>query len=369
MIIGIDARELGGQPTGTGRYLYNLVRAWSRSSTDRFLAYLDEAPRVAPLAAARVDWRALGAARAHGIVWQERVLSPAARSDGVNVFFAPAYQCPLTLSRPRVTAVHDLSFFSYAQDFGFIEGLRRRLLVAASIRVSRAILACSIFTRDEIVRRFPAASARVYHVPLGADAVLSGTPPARADARYQLHVDGPLVLWVGSVFNRRCLPELLAAGALLAARWPSLCIDVVGDNRTHPRCDLTALARQAGLAGRVRFSGFVDDNALALRYAAADVVVQLSDYEGFGLPALEAMARGVPVVASKRPALSEVVGDAACTVDPRDPRDIARALAQVIGQSAFAADLRERGRAHAARFSWEATARRVLAILHEAAGL
>lgn len=366
MIIGIDARELRGQPTGTGRYLHNLLRAWSRSSADQFLAYLDEAPHTASLAVARVDWRALGAAQARGIVWQERVLSPAARSDGVDVFFAPAYQCPLTLSRPRVTAVHDLSFFSYAQDFGFIEGLRRRLLVAASIRVSRAILACSSFTRDEIVRRFPAASARVHHVPLGADSVLSG-PPARAEARHQLHVDGPLVLWVGSVFNRRCLPELLAAGALLIDRWPSLCIDVVGDNRTHPRRDLTALARQAGLADRVRFSGFVDDSALALRYAAADAVVQLSDYEGFGLPALEAMAWGVPVVASNRPALSEVVGDAACTVDPRDPRDIARALAQVIGHSAFAADLRERGRARAARFSWQTTADRALAALHEAA--
>ncbi len=368
MIIGIDARELGGQPTGTGRYLHNLLRAWSRSSTDRFLAYLDEPPRTAALATARVEWRALAAAHARGIVWQERVLAPAARADGIDVFFAPAYQCPLTLPRPRVTAVHDLSFFSYAPDFGFLEGLRRRLLVAASIRVSRAILACSRFTRDEIARRFPAAAGRVHHIPLGADDLLPPAP-ARAEARHQLHVHGPLILWVGSVFNRRCLPELLAAGALLTPRWPNLCIDVVGDNRTHPRRNLAALARQAGLADRVRFSGFVDDSALALRYAAADVVVQLSDYEGFGLPALEAMARGVPVVASNRPALSEVVGDAACSADPRNPRDIAHALAQVIGDGAFAADLRERGRARAARFSWATTAERVLEVLHEAARL
>jgi glycosyltransferase involved in cell wall biosynthesis len=366
MIIGIDARELGGRATGTGRYLRSLMSAWSGSGTERFIAYLDAPPQTPLPSSERYTWRALASAPVRGLVWQERLLAPAARRDRVDVLFAPAYQCPLSIARPRVTAVHDLSFFFCAHDFGLVEGLRRRLLVAASIRASRAILACSRFTRDEIARRFPDAAGRVHHVPLGADDSLP-LAPAREEARRRLGLAGPLILWVGSVFNRRCLPELLAAGALLRDRWPDLRIDIIGDNRTRPQRDLEALARQSDMTEHVRYSGFVDDDALALRYAAADVLVQLSDYEGFGLPALEAMARGVPVVASDRPALSEVAGDAACAVNPRDPREIAQALARVLGDSAFALRLRDRGRARAARFSWDATAARVLAILRQAA--
>ena len=366
MIIGIDARELGGRATGTGRYLRSLMRVWKRSGADRFIAYLDQTPQALLPNSDRYIWRTLAHKPVGGLVWQERLLAPAARRDDVSVLFAPAYQCPLSLKRPRVTAVHDLSFFFCAHDFGLVEGLRRRLLVAASIRASRAILACSRFTRDEIARRFPDAAARVHHVPLGADDDLPQAP-AREQARRQLGLTGPLILWVGSVFNRRCLPELLAAGALLRQRWPALRIDVVGDNRTRPQRDLDALARRSDMADHVRFCGFVDDDALALRYASADVVVQLSDYEGFGLPALEAMARGVPVVASDRPALSEITGDAACTVNPRDPRAIAQALARVLGDGAFALRLREQGRVQAARFSWDAAAARVLAILRQAA--
>jgi len=366
MIIGIDARELGGQATGAGRYLCRLLDAWAGQGAERLIAYLDHQPGALLQESMRIRWRALSDAPVRGIVWQERLLPQAARADGVDVFFSPAYQCPLSLARPRVTAVHDLSFFFCPYDFSLIDGLRRRLLVAASIRASRAILACSRFTRDEIARRFPEAAARVHYVPLGSDAHL---PPAasRELARRQLGLVGPSILWVGSVFNRRCYSELLAAGALLADRWPDLSIDVVGDNRTRPRRDLAALARQSGMAERVRLCGFVDDAALALRYAAADVVVQLSDYEGFGLPAIEAMAAGVPVIASRRPSLSEVVGEAACIVDPRDPRDIARALSRVLSDPVFALGLRERGRAHAARFSWEAAAAQALAILRQVA--
>jgi len=112
----------------------------------------------------------------------------------------------------------------------------------------------------------------------------------------------------------------------------------------------------AGLAGSVRLAGFVDDDALALRYAAADVAVFLSDYEGFGLPALEAMARGVPVVASGAPALGEIFGEAALLVEPRDEGAVAGAIQRVLENPALRADLIRRGRALAARYSWKEAA-------------
>jgi glycosyltransferase involved in cell wall biosynthesis len=151
-------------------------------------------------------------------------------------------------------------------------------------------------------------------------------------------------------------------------RVPSVVLDVVGENRTHPRLDLGALVRLHGLEGHVRFSGFVDEAGLADRYAAADAAVFLSDYEGFGLPAVEAAVRGIPVVASSRPSLGEVLGDAALLVDPRDEGAIADALVRVLTDEPLRAALSGRGRCLASRYSWAETAARTRDVLHRAAG-
>jgi glycosyltransferase involved in cell wall biosynthesis len=177
-----------------------------------------------------------------------------------------------------------------------------------------------------------------------------------------------MLLTVGAILNRRPLPTLLRAAAILGPGWPGLTVDVVGENRTQPRVDLDRLVEDAGLAGRVRLAGFVDDAALAARYAAADVAVFLSDYEGFGLPALEAMARGVPVVASAAPALGEIFGEAALLADPRDERAVAAAIDRVLRDPGLREGMVDRGRALAGRFSWQQTASLTWRCLAAAAG-
>ena len=283
-------------------------------------------------------------------------LPAAARGDGLDVFFAPAYSCPLALAVPRVTTVHDMSFFSLPEDFGLLDGMRRRTLVAASIEASRRVLAVSDFTRREIAARFPAAASRTVVTPHGADDDLA-PPPDRETARRRLGVRGPMALTVGTILNRRCLPVLFQAAASLRRAWPDLTLEVVGENRTHPFLDLDALARRTGLDGAAQVSGFVDEAGLADRYAAADVAVFLSEYEGFGLPALEAMARGVPVVTSTAPALGEVFAGAALLVDPHDAPAVAQAVGRIWRDGALRADLIARGRALAARHSWGECAR------------
>jgi glycosyltransferase involved in cell wall biosynthesis len=304
----------------------------------------------------RVVKRPLGAVPVRGLRWQESRLPAAARQDGLDVFFAPAYSCPLSLAVPRVTTVHDMSFFSIPDDFGLLDGMRRRALVGASIRASRRVLVVSDFTRREIAARFPAAAPRIVVTPHGADDDLAA-PPSRDEARGRLALRGPMVLTVGTILNRRCLPVLFHAAARLRRSWPDLTLEVVGENRTRPHLDLLALARRAGLDGGARILGFVGEAALADRYAAADVAVFLSEYEGFGLPALEAMARGVPVVTSTRPALGEIFGEAAVLVDPRDTPAVADALHRVLRDGDLRAGLVSRGRALAARHSWAACAR------------
>jgi glycosyltransferase involved in cell wall biosynthesis len=365
--IAVDARELQGRPTGTGRYLRSLLRQWARAGHDRLLLYFNgPAPADPVLAHPSIQARPLGQREVRGFLWQQSRVPRAVREDAPDVFFAPAYSCPLRLAVPCVTTVHDFSFFSHPQDFTLADALRRRLLVRASVRASARVLVVSDFTRRELVFHAPEAEGRVVRVPHGAGDDLPPAPP-RGEARARLGVSGPLILSVGSIFNRRCLPSLLQAVARLVRAWPKLVLDVVGDNRTHPRLDLPRLAERLGVRAHIRFSGFVSDEGLAARYAAADAFVFLSEYEGFGLPVLEAMARGLPVVTADRPATSEIFGGSALLVQPQDPAGIADALARLLGDAGLRHDLVGRGRALAGRHSWAEAAAATRAALEEAA--
>jgi glycosyltransferase involved in cell wall biosynthesis len=282
------------------------------------------------------------------------------------VFFAPAYSCPLRLEVPRVTSVHDLSFFAWPDDMSAFEGLRRRLLVAAGVRASARLIVDCDFGRRELQARFPDVAGRVAAIPLGPDDDLPA-PPSREAARRELAVAGPRVLSVGSIFNRRRLPVLLDAFGRLRRSGVPASLDVVGDNRTSPRLDLPALVRAAGLAHAVSLLGFVPDDELVLRYAAADVFVFLSEYEGFGLPVLEAMVRGLPVVTSTRPSLGELFAGAAALVNPTDAEAVAATLRGLLTDARAREELVARGRERARQFSWARTAERTLEVLREAA--
>ena len=367
LVVGVDARELSGRPTGTGRYLRSLLRHW-RDGGDRLVLYFDGPPPDDPvLRHPALRPRAVGSGGSRGLVWQQRMLPRVAAADGLDVFFAPAYTCPWRLPVPRVTTIHDLSFFAHPQDFTLRDAFRRRLTVAVSARVSARILVCADFTVREVARLFPDLAPRVRAIPHGPDEDLA-PPPARDAARARLAVGGPLVLSVGAILNRRCAPELVRATARLRPAHPSITLDLAGENRTAPRLDLAGMASELGLSSNVRLSGFVDEPGLADRYAAADVFVSLSEYEGFGLPALEAAARGVPLVVSRDPSLGEIFAGAALLVDPHDESAIATAIHRVLGDASLASRLREAGLALAGRHSWARTAELTRQALAEAAG-
>ncbi len=358
--IGIDARELSGRPTGTGRYLASLLRRWVVREDVHIRLFTNQ------VATALVSWRGSRVAieslpSSHG-TWFEQVLLPRAlRHRDLDVFFAPAFSCPAVASVPRVTAVHDLSFFSIPDDFAWLEGLRRRILVGASIRASAIVLTLSDFMKREIVARFPDAAAKVRVIPLAAD------PPAMNEPPSHDPLTPPLLVSVGSLFNRRRMPELLEACALLKRRGLDFRLHVVGDNRTHPPWDGPAHARSLGLEGTVVFHGYCEEEKRRALLRSATVALYLSRYEGFGLPALEAIATGVPLIVSDDPPLNEIFDGAATIVDAANPAHLARGIAHVLGDPGLRALLRSRGPAWAARFSWDASAEQTLLALREAA--
>lgn len=378
MRIGVDARELMGRPTGVGRYLAELLREWSLPAAGvagrhDFLLYgpasltAEAGAGFGPLAAtARV-------VPGHGGTWWEQVsLRAAAGRDNLDVFFAPAYTSPIRLSCPVALTIHDLSFFAHPEWFRPREGLRRRLVTSRSAEGAAVVLTDSEFSRAEIQRHLGTPPDRIRVIYLGATAppglgTLSTGPAGRESDRATASSGrDPLVFFAGSVFNRRRVPDLIAAFPAVVARVPDARLEIVGENRTYPYQDLAALIRETGVGDRIRLRSYVGDADLVDVFRRAAVFVFLSEYEGFGLTPIEALASGIPVVMLDTPVAREVCGQAAWYVAPQDPDGLASALVALLGDGAARDSALSRAGDVLARYSWANAARLTMDALESA---
>jgi O-antigen biosynthesis alpha-1,2-mannosyltransferase len=361
--IAVDGRELrAGVRTGIRRYTLEVLRAAADRGLQCFV-YVDRSTDFEESAGVRRVMLG-GFTR-----WWDQVALPAAlRRDGVDVFLSPYYKRPLAAPCPAVVTIHDLFFIGYP-------GRRRRLYDAAMTRLARlyaagasAIIADSEHSRRQIVDRLGLAADRTVVIPVGLGPEFRpGAPTAAQRERYGL--GSCYALYVGNFMPHKNLPRLLRAWAALpeGLRVSHRLVLAGGGHAGRPA--LAALADSLGLGDRVVFPGLIDDADLPALYGGAAALVQPSLDEGFGLPALEAMACGAPVVASRRGALPEVVGDAGVLVDPEDERALASALTRVLGSAAEREALAGRGLRRAAGFTAERTAGRVVDLLQATAGV
>jgi glycosyltransferase involved in cell wall biosynthesis len=352
--IGVDARELLGHPTGVGRFLGEILRVWSESADTphRFSLFAPAAlPTWTTALGPRFSVHVAPGTRA-GTWWEQVDLPHLVKAAGADVLFAPGYTAPVRLSVPSVLVIHDVSFFARPEWFGWREGLRRRWLTKAAARRAHGVVTVSEFSAGEIERWIGIPRDRIHIVRHGRPRV----QPAAAGAR------PPLVLFVGSLFNRRRLPELVAAFARTAARVPDARLVLVGDNRTNPRIDPLALADGLGLTGRVEWRAYVPDEELERLYNAARVFAFLSDYEGFAMTPLEALTHGAAPVLLDTPVAREVYGPAARLVPP-DVEQIAGAFVELLTDEPARAALVAEGRRLMDRYSWTDAASRVLDVL------
>jgi glycosyltransferase involved in cell wall biosynthesis len=351
MRIAIDARELVGKPTGVGRYLSQILSAWTRlpgAVAHEFILCSPEeqsATGWAPLNVSQVS------AGGQGTLWEQFVLPRLIKKAKANVLFAPAYTAPLVCSIPIVLTVHDVSFVAHPEWFSPREGWRRRVITQASARRAARVLTQSDFTKREVVRYLGLDQSRV-------DVIYLGTTTLRTQAERE-----PLVLFVGSLFNRRHVPELIDGFAQFAARHPTARLEIVGDNRTTPVIDVDAIISRSRAGDRIRARQYVSDAELSSLYARASAFVFLSEYEGFGLTPLEAMAAGIPVIVLDTDVSREIYGPAAEYVEHPEPTLIAAALERVLGDEAHRRRLVEAGRARVERYSWDECAHRTLQVL------
>lgn len=372
--IGLNAQLLSLAPNyrsaGINRYIYNvLVNLSQHEGYYRFTAFLSDRnfpsaghlnTQLSRLPTAKPPVR---------IFWEQFVQPWILWRQGFDLLHSMAFAVPLWSSCPSLVTVYDLSFLRYPENF------RRgnRLYLSQSVRLSASrashFIAISEHTAREMVRLLGVEADRISVIHCGVEEHFRPLPGHEIERfRREKGLPERMILYLGTIEPRKNISTLIKAYHRLLEIWPR---SAQGDST--PRLivagpkgweweEVFALVEKLELGDQVMFPGFVPDTELPLWYNAAECFAYPSLYEGFGLPALEAMACGTPVITSNSSSLPEVVGEAGLTVSPEDVEGLADALRRVLTDSDLQDQLRQQGLERAARFSWEETARQTLAV-------
>ena len=361
----IDGHMLGAGETGNETYVRGLLEGLTELGRRELVAVTDPAVDVSPHERVLLPSRSDVARLTTGLV-------AAARERGANVIHT-THAAPFTTVAASVLTVHDLSFLRHPEWFTVRDLVVLNAGVRASVPRAARVLVPSGHARDELCALLGVARERVVVTPEGVDSRFtaeSGDPtPAdyvdRLLRRYGLR--RPYVLAIGNLQPRKNVRRLLEAWALLATEGADAGRRLVIAGAFRGRKDgAPAYAITAGIGDRVVFPGFVRDADLPILYANADLFVYPSLYEGFGLPALEAMAAGTPVACSATTCLPETTAGAAALFDPKDPRSMAAVLGALLADEGLRASLRARGRRRVASATWRGCAE-LTAAAYEAA--
>lgn len=370
MWIGVDAsRAARAWRTGTENYSLYLIRALAaQGERHRFRLYFNEPPAEGLLARdERIEWRIMPFPR----LWTHARLSYEMICQPPDVLFVPAHVLPIVHPRRSVVTIHDVGYLRYPQMHPRASRLYLDWSTRWNVRAAAHLVADSEATREDLIRFYRADPAKItVAYPAGTPGLAPVEDEARlAEVRARYGTGEAYFLYVGTLQPRKNLGALLEAYARLLARGqlPKE-VRLVLAGRPGWLCEgILARAHQADLAGQVILPGYVATEDLAALLSGALAFVFPSWYEGFGLPVLEAMICGAPVIASNTSSLPEVVGDAALLINPAEVEDLAQAMVRLYDDEALRKDLSRRGRERARAFSWEACAARVLTVL-EAVG-
>jgi glycosyltransferase involved in cell wall biosynthesis len=263
--------------------------------------------------------------------------------------------------------IHDLSLLLHPETHEAARVRRARRRLPLMLRAARLVITPTESVRREVCEHLHLRPERVFAVPEAARAVFRPMTPAKTlDARKRLGVEEDFLLFVGTIEPRKNLPILLEAYAELLRSAYTRARLVIAGQRGWLTGELFERLGESGLADRVIFTGYLTDEELCALYSSCSAFVYPSLYEGFGLPPLEAMACGAPVIASRIASLSEVCGEAAIYFEPRDASRLAEQMSKLLFDEKERGRLALEGRKRAAEFSWERAARRTLEVYREA---
>lgn len=364
--IAIDAHMVGARETGNETYVRGVVRGLQELDGSReYLLYTPHPDALpATMIAGRFQPRTIAAA---GNIPRIGYAMPhAAWRDRIDLLHV-TYTLPPFLRCRSVVTVHDISYALFPETFSLRDRWLLSVAVPLSMRRATRVITVSEAARRDILRRYRIAAEKVVAIPNGVGShfrpVHDRGEQSRVRARYG--IPERYILAVGNLQPRKNLGRLIEAFAGLRRDGRIAHRLVLVGKSLWKEAEVFGAIRAHGLEDEVIATGYVADSDLPTIYSGADVFVYPSLYEGFGLPPVEAMACGAPVITSNTSALPEVVGDAAVTVSPTSTGEIAAALERVLGDERLRRDLRARGEERAATFTWRETARRTLRVYDE----
>ena len=367
MKIGVDARLLSRPLTGIGRYTLEMCRALSNIPEISLCLYSpssipDDVRRSFSSAEFRtMNWN-------NGLLrqlWSESYLPLWAKMDAVDIFWGPAHRLPRFLPKaiPRVVTIHDLVWKYAGGTMRPLSRVLERYQMPLAVRIADEVVTDSQATADAVMEEFCIDPDRLTIVPLGANLAESVAP---SESLQQFDIDYPYFLFVGTLEPRKNLANLLAVYASLPESVKEDAMLVIAGGKGWGGVDLQEIISRLDIGKHVRLLGYVDEPTLATLYANAQFLAMPSLYEGFGLPLVEAMAHGTPVLTANNSSMPEVAGDAGLLVDAQDAGSIANGLNQLITNEELRKKLAENAKSNAARFNWDESARQLITVFEKA---
>lgn len=370
MKVGIDARLLSRPLTGIGRYTLEMCRALAKLENITLYLY-SPAPIYAKFSLGLESANIRTGNWNNDLLrqlWSESLLPFWAKKDGVEVFWGPAHRLPRFLPKniARVVTIHDLVWKYAGNTMRPLSHLLERYQMPLAVSTADAVVADSQATSDAVKREFSINFNKLSVVPLGASLVEKTIPN---EVLHQLGVTKPYFLFVGTLEPRKNLPRLLTAYARLPESFKDKSMLVIAGGKGWGGVSIKSTVVDLGLAKRVRILGYVDEPTLSGLYKHAQFLAMPSLYEGFGLPLLEAMVHGVPVLTSNNSSMPEVAGDAGLLVDALDIDSIKNGLEMLIVNKDARTKLAANAKKNAARFDWDKSARQLITVFETAISL
>jgi glycosyltransferase involved in cell wall biosynthesis len=356
MKIGIEAHNLEGQRTGVGRYLINILQQWSKFDLPadlKFILYFKK--EIPDLDLPNSFEKKLLHSNSNAF-FIHYLLPKAAKKDKVDILFCPGYLGPILYQGKIALTLHDIIYQARPDLYNwpsFWDKILLKEFSRISAKKAKIIFTPSEFSKKEILKHYQVAADKVFVTPLAADQSFKQITDQNklAEIKKKYNIKNKFIFYIGSIFNRRHLPEVIKAFERLAPQLLDYQFLIVGHNYTNQKLLGKAVLHQDYLKGK----------DLVALYNAADLLIYLSDYEGFGLPVLEAMVCGTPVVTSSLGSIPEVAGDSAIYVeDNSNVESISCAIYQGLTDQELRRELIEKGLKQVQAFSWQKCAQKTL---------
>ena len=368
MKIAIDARSLEVSKTGVGRYLTGLLRYWKKNKEHKFVLYFkDEIPESDLLKSDNFELKLLKNPFkfSSNFFFQHFLLPYNLKKDKANFFFSPFYLKPIYCPVKSSVVLHDISYEAHPEWFDFKSQIILRILSKFSAKTANLIFTVSNYSKSEIVKFYKINPDKITVTHLAPDdnfIKISDIGKIKA-LKEKYNIKNKFILSIGSMFNRRHIPEIIEVFEKIADKYKDYQLLIIGKNHTHPFVDINNKIKTANNnLGRNAIINldFVSEEELFAFYSSCEINIYLSDYEGFGLPVIEAQFFGKPVITSYNSSLVEVGGDSVEFVKNNNVEGIYNSLEKLISDEGYKNKLVELGSENLKRFGWERCAEKTL---------